>query len=151
MRRDFLNQQLARASGAAAADLNVQINSVDASVKATTNALARVDDAVNKAVTSGLPVSYTSGTSAVDARLEQFERVAATVGTVGLVGLVAIIAVLIRSFRRRRPTGGISADDSMRLEDLQRAVDVIAVEVERISEAQRFMARQTAGEKRIVE
>jgi hypothetical protein len=149
IRRDYLNQQLARASGPAAASLNAQINSVDASVKATSNALARIDEAVNKAVTSGLPASYTTGTSALDARLEQFERIATTVGTVGLVGIVAIIAVLIQSFRRRRPAPAVSVEDSMRLDHLQRAVDVIAVEVERISEAQRFMARQAVGDKRI--
>jgi hypothetical protein len=151
MRRDYLNQQLVHASGPAAAELHAQINIVDASVKATTNALARVDDAVNRAVTAGLPASYTTETSALDARLAQFERVAVKVGTVGAVGLVAIIVMLIQSFRRRRPTRGISAEDSMRLDQLQRAVDVIAVEVERISESQRFMARHTAGEKRVAE
>jgi hypothetical protein len=149
IRRDYLNQQLAHASGQTAASIHAQIDAVDASVKATTDALARVDEAVNTAVTNGLPASYSSATSALDRRLDQFERMAVKVGTVGSVGIVAIIVLLIQSFRRRRPARALAGEDTARMEQLQRAVDVIAVEVERISESQRFMAKNSARDERI--
>jgi hypothetical protein len=147
IRRDYLNQQLSRADGQAAAGLRAQLDAVDASVKATTDALARVDEAVNRTITNGLPAAYTSQTSAIDARIHELERVAVKVGTVGLVGIAAIAVLLIQSFRRRRPK--VSFEDSSRLEQLQRAVDTIAIEVERISEAQRFMARSVGEDKKI--
>ena len=63
-------------------------------------------------------------------------------------GLIAIY-VLWRGFRRfiwkRKPVPAPAAqtvvDQSPRLEQLQQSVDVIALEVERISEAQRFLAK----------
>jgi uncharacterized phage infection (PIP) family protein YhgE len=63
-------------------------------------------------------------------------------------GLLAIY-VLWRGFRRfiwkRKPVPAPAAqavvDQSPRLEQLQQSVDVIALEVERISEAQRFLAK----------
>lgn len=63
-------------------------------------------------------------------------------------GLVAIY-VLWRGFRRwiwkKKPVPAPAAhavvDQSPRLEQLQQSVDVIALEVERISEAQRFLAK----------
>lgn len=151
IRRDLLTQQLARASGAQATSLQGQINTLDASVKATTDALARIDNAITTGASNALPPSPVTGTAAIDARLDQFEQALVKVGTVGGLGVVAIVAVLILSFRRRRPPRSISAEDSMRLDQLQRAVDVIAVEVERISESQRFMAKNSADDKRIVD
>jgi hypothetical protein len=150
IRRDLLKQQLARSSGQAATSLQDQLNALDASVKATTGALARIDNAVNDAATNALPGGPT-GTAVIDARLEQFEQALVKVGTVGGLGLAAIVAVVILSLRRRRPSRSISPEDSMRLDHLQRAVDVIAVEVERISEAQRYMAKNAAEDKRIVD
>jgi hypothetical protein len=140
IRRDLVNQQLRNATGQTAADLQAQIRTIDASVKATTTQLDRIDQAVRQAATSGL----TSTTSPVDARLDQLERVAVRVGTIGVVGIVAVFALLLQSARRwwRRPAAQLSSEDSMRLDHLQRAVDVIAVEVERISETQRFMAKR---------
>ena len=63
-------------------------------------------------------------------------------------GLVAIYLVW-RGFRRwvwkKKPSPAVTAaavpDQSPRLEQLQQSVDVIALEVERISEAQRFLAK----------
>jgi len=149
VRRDYLNQQLAHASGPVAATLHAEIDALDASVKQTTDALARIDAAVSTAATTGLPSSYTSEASAINARIEQFERAVVKVGTLGAVGLVAVFVLLIQSFRRRRPAPGFSRDDANRLDHLQHAVDSIAIEVERISEAQRFMARTAAEDRKI--
>ena len=68
-----------------------------------------------------------------------------------IVGLVAVIAVTVTSmasvWRRRieaRTTKAAPDAIEQRLARIENAVDVIAVEVERIAEAQRFSARLEA-------
>ena len=63
-------------------------------------------------------------------------------GMLALQGLtfVLLAVVLWRSFRRQVTTR-LGGEDANRLEQLQRSVDVMAVEVERISEGQRFTAK----------
>ena len=62
---------------------------------------------------------------------------------VGLVGSVCWISVATyRSVKRiDRQSVGPSAELQGQIEQLQQSVDTIAVEVERIAEAQRYMAR----------
>jgi multidrug efflux pump subunit AcrA (membrane-fusion protein) len=65
----------------------------------------------------------------------------------GLVALIVIGFPIARAFGRRiaghaPPTGGgVPADLAARLERIEQAVDAVAVEVERVSEAQRYSAR----------
>jgi exonuclease VII large subunit len=76
------------------------------------------------------------------------EDAVATSMFASVAGLLALY-VLWRGFRRfiwkRKPVPAPAAisvpDQSPRLEQLQQSVDVIALEVERISEAQRFLAK----------
>jgi seryl-tRNA synthetase len=146
IRRDYLNQQLAHASGGTAASIQAQIAEVDASVKATNAALSRVDAAVNKVITSGLPTSASE--VARDARSD-IDRISTRVGAFSSTAVVAMLVVLVISMRRRRSAPAqLSQQDAMRLDHLQRAVDTIAIEVERISESQRFIARNVAEEKK---
>lgn len=63
------------------------------------------------------------------------------------VGLVPVgVFAMYWSAGRRRASGGQSGDPTLdaRLLDLQRAVDAIALEVERVGEAQRFITRKAA-------
>ena len=67
--------------------------------------------------------------------------------TVGLVGsLSAITVALVRGLMPRRPATLSEQSDShvAQLEQLQQSVDAIALEVERIAEAQRFSAKLLA-------
>jgi hypothetical protein len=67
--------------------------------------------------------------------------------TIGLVGSLAGITVaLVRGLQPNRRAGlPPSADaQSAQLDQLQQSVDAIALEVERIAEAQRFSARLLA-------
>jgi hypothetical protein len=59
------------------------------------------------------------------------------------LGFVAIFAVLWLSMRRRGPASAmrLAPEETARLEQLQRNVDVIALEVERISEGQRYVTK----------
>jgi hypothetical protein len=65
-----------------------------------------------------------------------------------MVGTIALGIPLIRAFTRRwdRPAlpPNNSADVTARLERIEQAVEAVAIEVERIAEAQRFSARLMA-------
>ncbi len=62
---------------------------------------------------------------------------------VGLVASLAFIGVVTFRFltSSRGPSKKLEAEDNDRLERLQQSVDAIAIEVERIAEAQRFSAK----------
>ena len=68
--------------------------------------------------------------------------------TVGLVGsLSAITVLLVRALHPKRLAGSLPAQSDAQLaqlEQLQQSVDAIALEVERIAEAQRFSAKLLA-------
>jgi hypothetical protein len=65
---------------------------------------------------------------------------------VASVGAVTGIGVAAHAYLRRakRSVAEISPVDDQRLGHLEQAVDAIAIEVERISEGQRFMAKLQA-------
>jgi hypothetical protein len=58
-----------------------------------------------------------------------------------MVALVAATRVILTWIRRPRPLGSLPTDLTERLERIERAVDVTALEVERIGEGQRFLTR----------
>ncbi|MEP7002166.1 MAG: hypothetical protein ABI969_16885 [bacterium] len=62
---------------------------------------------------------------------------------VGLVGSLAMIAVAtVRLLNKPRSTPApLDGRSEQQLEQLQQSIDAIAIEVERIAEAQRFSAR----------
>lgn len=63
---------------------------------------------------------------------------------VAMVGSLAIISVSTFFFIRRIAQSPRPRVDDHRLEQLQQSVDAIAIEVERIAEAQRFTAKLLA-------
>jgi uncharacterized membrane-anchored protein YhcB (DUF1043 family) len=76
----------------------------------------------------------------MDADVITFAAVSAII--VGLVGsLSAIGVVTVRLMNSKAPSKQVTHGDDDRLEHLQQSVDAIAIEVERIAEAQRFSAK----------
>jgi hypothetical protein len=79
-----------------------------------------------------------------EARMEgstlQFAQIMTIVvmSTAGFVGIALGTRVLWNMGSRRKPTGATHGNDD-RMQRLETAVDTIAIEVERISESQRFM------------
>jgi|PersoiStandDraft_1058852.scaffolds.fasta_scaffold472381_1 hypothetical protein len=77
----------------------------------------------------------------MDPDVLNFAQVAVII--VALVGSLALIAVgLLKA--TTKPTGGsarLEVRNDEQLERLQQSIDVIAIEVERIAEAQRFTAK----------
>src|SRR5688572_29565970 len=76
-------------------------------------------------------------------RTDDAERAAA----LGVTILIPIVAIYMwRAWRRKRRGGGrrvaeISAEQDSRFERLEQAVDAIALEIERVGEAQRYQAK----------
>lgn len=66
--------------------------------------------------------------------------------TIAVIALgIPIIRALTRRFVDRPPLAqGISADLHDRLERIEQAIDTVAIEVERISESQRFLTKLMA-------
>ncbi|HJR66151.1 MAG TPA: hypothetical protein VJ802_06955 [Gemmatimonadaceae bacterium] len=62
--------------------------------------------------------------------------------TVSALATVAVVAFRAMARTKRLPP---QAEQDARLEHLQQSVDAIAIEVERIAEAQRFSAKLSAG------
>lgn len=63
---------------------------------------------------------------------------------VGLVGSLCFIGVVTWKVLARKGSASPSVEADDRLERLQQSVDAIAIEVERIAEAQRFSAKLLA-------
>jgi len=136
-------------------DMDARITLLDDRALQLERELILTDDAIAKALEAGVTWSSASraqfGTSAtprgtidraIVGVIEDAVFGALAVGTMTLFG----VFVLWRGFRRfvlRRKPAAMPAipDHSPRLEQLQQSIDVIALEVERISEAQRFLSK----------
>jgi len=80
----------------------------------------------------------------MDGDVLRFAQVLAVLASFGGFGVVTYVAAkyAMRPLKRKDlQSGAISQIDDSRFERLEQAVDAIAVEVERISEAQRFSAK----------
>lgn len=65
--------------------------------------------------------------------------------TVAIIALgIPIIRAIARRWERHTPTPALPADLTARLERIEQAVEAVAIEVERISEGQRFTAKLMA-------
>ena len=77
-------------------------------------------------------------------KLAQVLIVVTTFGIVGSTAYLILRAIFVRIGRRAPAVPPLAAVDDTRFARLEQAVDAIALEVERISEAQRFAARLMA-------
>jgi hypothetical protein len=70
-----------------------------------------------------------------------------------MAGLYPILRAYAKKLERSSSSGAVPAEVSSRLERIEQAVDAIAVEVERISEGQRFttklLSESTRGDQRL--
>ena len=86
----------------------------------------------------------------MDPDVVKFAEVLAVIVVAAFPGGAAA-ALFIRLMRSRRPAAPPTPLDDDRLARLEQAVDAIAVEVERISESQRFTAKLLAGREKVRE
>jgi hypothetical protein len=97
---------------------------------------------------SSVPAGLVATTGISDSG-NMFRSVKSIMGpAVGVLFIVLVLAPLARRFARggfrhssRGDAPGLSADAAQRLERIEQSIDAIAVEIERISEGQRFVTR----------
>ena len=172
-RRALLNAQMQDAEGNAKAAIARRISALDERTARIDDELTAIDDRVSALMARGV----TPPPSRFDRLLEGGFSPPAAVGPGavghfpndpfdsewgvlfgGMLAMQAVTFVLLgvalwRSFKRQIAPR-LAADDVNRLEQLQRSVDVMAVEVERISESQRFTTKllnEQSGEPRVSE
>jgi hypothetical protein len=86
----------------------------------------------------------------MDGDVLRFAQVLAVVGSFGAFAVFVYVAAkwAMRPLKKQKlQSGAVSQIDDSRFERLEQAVDAIAVEVERISEAQRFSAKLLSEKK----
>jgi hypothetical protein len=140
-RRDNIARSYERASGANREGLEQQLRVLDQRILQLEQDLSQSGRALAAA-----PVQTSTSTTTLPYRLLNMNS--GQVTAVSIVFIVFVLGPLAASFGRllwRRSTKPTMPagwyDASQRLERLEQAVDTIAVEVERVSEGQRFMTK----------
>jgi hypothetical protein len=142
-RRDRLARQLEDASGASKAGIEGRITQLDQRIMGIER-----DIALNGQLLAAAPANLLAQTTEEPSNPNPFGLRSGQVTAMGIVGTIFIgfplaMAIARNMFRRagRRDAAGPPAESTQRMERLEQAVDAIAIEVERISEGQRFMTR----------
>jgi hypothetical protein len=159
VRRDLLTQQLRNADPAGQAQLQAQLKDIGARTARLNLQLNAIDDAADKVLSSSqgdaapavpaipaipaMPAFPAMGGRGItvfpggDAHVSQMVARSMILDGAGFGLLLLALFVWTRRPRRSR----LAPEDTARMDQLQHAVDVIAVEVERISESQRYMSK----------
>ena len=141
-RRNELQEQRAGVSAAKGADLDARIVVIDQRSAQLEQELFAANDMITRGLTSSGTGTLAPDVMADAARAAATNAVreTAVMTTLSLVALFAVWQGLRRFFRSgQRPA--VAQDNSPQLAHLQQSMDAIAVEVERISEAQRYTAK----------
>jgi len=153
-RRNDIAQELRNASGADRAGLEKRLGQLDDRIVQLEGDLAQVGRVLSSAPAEGSEQVFFAGTSS-PAPLGGLENDQVTMlGVVFMLFVLAPMALAAARLMWRRAIhprqAPPSADSSHRLERVEQAIDAVAVEVERISEGQRFVTRLlTEGPARI--
>jgi hypothetical protein len=154
-RRTLLSVQMQGAGGDARRDLDARIKTLDSRTARIDDELNRIDDEITNAIErgaqrppSGFEQLIRGATTVQPAPVPGLfghnfgERITETVIAANAVGFVLLGLFLWVTLRRRvAGPARLGPEDVNRFEQLQRSVDVMAVEIERISEAQRYAAK----------
>jgi hypothetical protein len=158
-RRALLSAQLHDSEGQTRVDLNGRIRTLDARTAAIEDQLNAIDDRVSALVARGVRPPPSGFDRLMEGAFPGRPGAPGAVGFApadpfksewgvlfgGMVLMQGLTLVLLgivvwRSFVRRT-FARLGGEDANRFEQLQRSVDVMAVEVERIAESQRFTAK----------
>lgn len=149
-RRSLLAVQRREAQGTASQpEIDARIKALDARSARIDQELNAIDDAVAASLAGGITVDRGRQTISIQpppmVRMDRGFGGRTVMGPLmafNATGFVLLGLFLWRTMRRR--VGGparLAPDEAARIEQLQRSVDVIALEVERISEGQRFVTK----------
>ncbi|HEU5186415.1 MAG TPA: hypothetical protein VFU01_17730 [Gemmatimonadaceae bacterium] len=141
-RRQELEQQLEDASGATRTGLEARIRLLDARATQLEQQVLENDELIAQSIAGGVATGQSGTTVSSEPKLFTREDMGAA-----MVGeALALVLFFVWLYRRgiRRAKAGFSRGatvDPQRMEQLQNSIDAIAVEVERISEGQRFVSK----------
>ena len=140
-RRDQLASQLEDAEGASKAGIEQRITQLDQRIMGIEADIAQNSRLLASAPASALAdATETRFVGPMGLNPGQITAIS-IVGTI-FIGFPIAIAMARNIFRRGRPAPvKESPESSQRMERLEQAVDAIAIEIERISEGQRFVTR----------
>lgn len=158
-RRTMMSVQASTAEGPARAGIQGRLSAMDARIARIDDELNSIDDAINASLARGAERPNAFGElwkgtllppqapGFPGAERRDPDNSIGVLAATQLLGFVLMSFVLWRWLRKRGPavTGRLAPEDAARLEQLQRSVDVMAVEIERISEAQRYVAKSIGG------
>jgi hypothetical protein len=143
-RRDRLARQIEDASGSNKAGIETRIAQLDQRIMGIEN-----DIAINGRLLAAAPANLLAQTTEEQPNSNPLGLRSGQVTAISIVATIFIgfplaMAIARNTWRRasRREAAGLPAPEStQRMDRLEQAVDAIAIEVERISEGQRFMTR----------
>ena len=141
-RRQELEQQLEDASGATRTGLEARIRLLDERATQLEQQVLENDELIAQSIAGGAATGGSGTTVSSEPRLFTREDMGAAMVGEALVLALFFVWLYRRGMRRakERFSRGASADPQ-RMEQLQNSIDAIAVEVERISEGQRFVSK----------
>ena len=141
-RRQELEQQLEDASGATRTGLEARIRLLDERATQLEQQVLENDELIAQSIAGGVATGQSGTTVSSEPRLFTREDMGAAMVGEALVLALFFVWLYRRGMRRakERFSRGASADPQ-RMEQLQNSIDAIAVEVERISEGQRFVSK----------
>jgi hypothetical protein len=145
-RREEVADQLHGAEQAARPGLLARLNALDARIADLEAQLLQTDDAIAAGISAGFvvpPIGETEGSLFEQPEPPRFseESINIMVGEALAFVLLAIAMYRLGMRRARAKFAGAGAPNATRMDQLQNAVDAIAVEVERISEGQRYVTK----------
>lgn len=141
-RRQELEQQLEDASGATRTGLEARIRLLDARATQLEQQVLENDELIAQSIAGGVATGQSGTTVSSEPKLFTREDMGAAMVGEALVLVLFFVWLYRRGIRRAKAGFSRGATvDPQRMEQLQNSIDAIAVEVERISEGQRFVSK----------
>ncbi|MDF1503975.1 hypothetical protein [Roseisolibacter sp. H3M3-2] len=149
-RRKELLRELERAEGPARPGLEARIQLLDERILQLERSLAETGQLVQAAPGEALGVQEPRVVRTNRSGMDRGEVAALGIGMSGLVMFPLAVALAVRFVRRGKypPPPRASREEQERMLRMEQAIDTIAVEVERISEGQRFVTQLLAEPQR---
>lgn len=144
-RREELADQLSEADAAARPGLQARIRTLDERSARLEQEILQADDAIAAGAASGIEVEAEHEMATTVQPFDDMVPKEVMAGALFAEGLgFVLLGVLLYRWTRKRARAqlsGVAPQESRRLDQLQNSVDAIAVEVERISENQRYLTK----------
>lgn len=143
-RREAITDELVGASGANLAGGEQQLAQIDQRIVQLTAEIAQTEQLLTSA-----PTAFLAAPLPPPRRESDGEAWVAVPVLLILFGLFPIVLAKTRRMWKGTPTQRVAPADNARLERIEQAVEAIAIEVERVSEGQRFVTKLLSDTSRV--